>query len=235
MNDDPRQSSEHERAKKSAPLVARAPESARRRTGVFALGLLVASASWAPRASHADFFEYVDAEGVSHYTNVPQGNKSWRKLVFEGRRSRVIKTPLSLRDHSPQRYSRYDAHLLEAARLYTLPVALLRAVVHVESDFDPKVVSVDGAMGLMQLMPFTAEKMGVDDPFDPRQNILGGARFLRVLANQWKGDLVKTVASYNAGAGAVERYHGVPPYGETRRYVNRVLERYYAYRAQTSG
>jgi len=184
--------------------------------------------------SRADFFEYVDAEGVAHYTNVPQGNKSWRKLGFEGRRSRVIKTPEGQRDHSPERYSRYDAHLLEAARLYQLPIALLRAVVQVESDFDPNVVSVDGATGLMQLMPFTAEKMGVEKPFDPRQNILGGARFLRILANRWKGDLMKTVASYNAGPGAVERYDGVPPYGETRRYVNRVLTRYYAYRAQTS-
>jgi soluble lytic murein transglycosylase-like protein len=106
----------------------------------------------------------------------------------------------------------------------------LRAVMHVESDYDPNVVSVDGAMGLMQLMPFTAQKMGVLDPFDPRQNILGGARFLRILANQWNGDLVLTVASYNAGSGAVERYNGVPPYGETRRYVNRVLTRYYGYR-----
>jgi soluble lytic murein transglycosylase-like protein len=87
-------------------------------------------------------------------------------------------------------------------------------------------------MGLMQLMPFTAERMGVTDPFDPRQNILGGARFLRILANQWKGDLVLTVASYNAGPGAVERYGGVPPYGETRRYVNRVLQHYYAYRSE---
>jgi hypothetical protein len=185
--------------------------------------------------AHADIYEFVDAEGVAHYTNVPQGQKSWRKVAFEGRRSRVLKTPAEQRDRSPERYSRYDAHLLEAARLYQLPVALLRAVLHVESDFDPNVVSVDGAMGLMQLMPFTAQKMGVDDPFDPRQNILGGARFLRILANQWNGDLVKTVASYNAGAGAVERYRGVPPYGETRRYVNRVLERYYAYRAETNG
>jgi len=185
--------------------------------------------------AHADIYEFVDAEGVAHYTNVPAGQKSWRKVAFEGRRSRVLKTPAEQRDRSPARYSRYDAHLLEAARLYQLPVALLRAVLHVESDFDPNVVSVDGAMGLMQLMPFTAQKMGVDDPFDPRQNILGGARFLRILANQWNGDLVKTVASYNAGAGAVERYRGVPPYGETRRYVNRVLTRYYAYRSQTSG
>ena len=84
-------------------------------------------------------------------------------------------------------------------------------------------------------MPFTAQKMGVEDPFDPRQNILGGARFLRILANQWNGDLVLTIASYNAGAGAVERYRGVPPYGETRRYVHRVLQRYYAYRTGSSG
>ncbi|MEY4515012.1 MAG: hypothetical protein RLZZ450_7134 [Pseudomonadota bacterium] len=235
MKDDRQHSGEYEQERAWAPA-RRWLRSAfvRSRVGL-AVGLFAVGVSGAPRASRADFFEYVDAEGVSHYTNVPQGNKSWRKVAFEGRRSRVIKTPSDQRDHSPERYSRYDAHLLEAARLYTLPVALLRAVVHVESDFDPKVVSVDGAMGLMQLMPFTADKMGVDDPFDPRQNILGGARFLRVLANQWKGDLVKTVASYNAGAGAVERYHGVPPYGETRRYVNRVLERYYAYRAQTSG
>jgi len=186
-------------------------------------------------AARADIYEYVDGDGVAHYTNVPQGGKAWRRVGFEGRRSRKLKTPAEQRDRSPERYSRYDEHLLEAARLYQLPVALLRAVTHVESDFDPNVVSVDGAMGLMQLMPSTAQRMGVEDPFDPRQNILGGARFLRVLANLFKGDLVLTVASYNAGPGAVQRYQGVPPFGETRRYVNRVLERYYNYRAAQSG
>jgi soluble lytic murein transglycosylase-like protein len=182
----------------------------------------------------ADFYEHVDGDGVVHYTNVPSGNKRWRKLQFEGRKSRVLKTPAEQRDRSPQRYVRYDAYLLEAARLYQLPVELLRAVMRVESDFDPNVVSVDGAMGLMQLMPSTADKMGVTDPYDPRQNILGGARFLRILANQWKGDLVLTVASYNAGPGAVMRHRGVPPFGETRRYVNRVLQHYATYRANGS-
>jgi len=86
-------------------------------------------------------------------------------------------------------------------------------------------------MGLMQLMPQTARSMGVRDPFDPRQNILGGTRYLRVLANSFNGDLVLTVAAYNAGGGAVTRYRGVPPYAETRRYVQRVLRHYYAYRA----
>ena len=79
-------------------------------------------------------------------------------------------------------------------------------------------------------MPRTAASMGVTAPFDPRQNILGGARYLRVLANQFNGDLVLTVAAYNAGEGAVARYRGVPPYDETRRYVRRVLSFYYAFR-----
>jgi soluble lytic murein transglycosylase-like protein len=90
-------------------------------------------------------------------------------------------------------------------------------------------VSVDGAMGLMQLMPATAASMGVVDPFEPRQNVLGGGRFLRVLANRFGGNLILTVAAYNAGAGAVQRYGGVPPYAETRRYVKRVLSHYYRY------
>ena len=85
-------------------------------------------------------------------------------------------------------------------------------------------------MGLMQLMPGTATSMGVLDAFDPRQNVLGGARFLRVLANSFGGDLVRTIAAYNAGPGAVQRYNGIPPYAETRRYVQRVLTHYYEYR-----
>jgi soluble lytic murein transglycosylase-like protein len=194
------------------------------------LPFLLGACLLGPATGHAEIYEYVDGDGISHFTNLPGQAKGYRKVLFAGRASRTIKTPRSQRDRSPERYQRYDPYLLEAARLYQLPVAFLRAVMHVESDYDPNVISVDGAMGLMQLMPFTAHKMGVLDPFDPRQNILGGARFLRILANQWNGDLVRTVASYNAGSGAVERYNGVPPYGETRRYVNRVLTHYYAYR-----
>ena len=135
------------------------------------------------------------------------------------------------RDTSPDRYVRYDHHIREAANLYQLPESFIRAVMRVESDFSPEVVSHAGAMGLMQLMPRTASSMGVRDPFDPRQNILGGARYLRVLANKFNGDLVLTIAAYNAGEGAVVRYRGVPPYAETRRYVQRVLRYYYAFRS----
>jgi soluble lytic murein transglycosylase-like protein len=126
---------------------------------------------------------------------------------------------------------RYDSYIREAALLYVLPEAFIRAVMRTESGFYVEAVSNKGAMGLMQLMPATARAMGVLDPFDPRQNILGGARFLRVLANRLRGDLVLTIAAYNAGEGAVAKYGGIPPYAETRRYVQRVLTHYYAYRA----
>lgn len=122
-----------------------------------------------------------------------------------------------------------EAYFAEAAARYALPIDLLRAVAYVESRFDPRAISVDGAMGIMQLMPFTAKSMGVIDPHDARQSILGGARFLRILANQWAGDITLTIAAYNAGSGAVKRYRGVPPYAETRRYVRRVLARFRRY------
>jgi|SRR5690554_3398110 len=129
------------------------------------------------------------------------------------------------------RRRKYDAYIQEASRLYHLPEEYIRAIVRVESDFTPNAVSRAGALGLMQLMPATARAMGVTDPFDPRQNILGGSRFLRVLANRFDGDLVLTTAAYNAGGGAVRKYSGVPPFAETQRYVRRVLEFYQRYRA----
>jgi soluble lytic murein transglycosylase-like protein len=132
----------------------------------------------------------------------------------------------------PARYARFDAFIREAAALYQLPEALLRAVIRQESDFNPFSVSSSGALGLMQLLPSTAASMTVQDPFDPRQNILGGARYLRVLANTFNGDLILTLAAYNAGSGAVIRYGTVPPYDETQHYVRQVIRYYYQYRAQ---
>jgi soluble lytic murein transglycosylase-like protein len=129
------------------------------------------------------------------------------------------------------RYTRFDAHIREASQLYQLPEAFIRAVIKQESDFNPYSVSSAGASGLMQLMPQTAQSMSVRDVFEPRQNILGGVRFLRVLANMFNGDLVLTVAAYNAGPNAVIRHAGIPPYEQTQNYVRQVLRYYYLYRA----
>jgi soluble lytic murein transglycosylase-like protein len=133
-------------------------------------------------------------------------------------------------DTSPERYTRYDSFIREAATLYQIPEPLVRAVIRVESDFDPRAVSPANARGLMQMIPETAERMLVTDVFDPRQNIFGGVRYLRVLANTFNGDLALTVAAYNAGEGAVIRYGGIPPYPETQDYVTKVVGYYRQYR-----
>jgi soluble lytic murein transglycosylase-like protein len=200
------------------------------------LGLAVAgSAAYAARA-RADIFQFTDADGVVHYTNVQPRNTGWKRLYRTDDAPRAASSPATregARVADPERLKRYGAHIREAASLYQLPEAFLRAIVMVESNFFPDAVSEDGAMGLMQLMPSTALNMGVLDAFDPRQNVLGGARYLRMLANRFNGDLVLTVAAYNAGEGAIKRYNGVPPFQETRLYVKRVLHHYYAFRNTT--
>ena len=114
-----------------------------------------------------------------------------------------------------------------AARRHGLDPELVIAVAAVESGFRPEAVSPKGAQGLMQLMPRTAEALGVENAFDPAQNLDGGARHLGQLLTLYGGDLAKALAAYNAGEGAVHRHGGEPPYRETRAYVKKVLERYH--------
>lgn len=219
---------------RSSPFLAdtrRAPYTAAvRPLSLLALALVLL----VPLGARADMYRCTDSSGGLTFTNIRPAGQRCVVIVHETRRpapsAAARPRSASTGTANPDRYALYNAHIREAARLYQLPEAFLRAVIKVESDFVSDVVSGDGAMGLMQLMPRTAASMGVTAPFDPRQNILGGARYLRVLANQFNGDLVLTVAAYNAGEGAVARYRGVPPYDETRRYVRRVLSFYYAFR-----
>jgi soluble lytic murein transglycosylase-like protein len=117
----------------------------------------------------------------------------------------------------------YEALILEASARYALDPALIRAVIRTESAFDALAVSSAGAQGLMQLMPALALELGVADAFDPRDNIMAGTRYLSALIGDHHGDIALALASYNAGPGAVERYNGIPPFEETRRYVSTVL------------
>jgi len=112
------------------------------------------------------------------------------------------------------------------AQQYSVDPRLVQAIITVESNFEPRAVSRAGAQGLMQLMPDTAARYRVDNPFDPQANIEGGVRYLRDLLRMFPGDLRHVLAAYNAGEGAVQQYGGIPPYPETQRYVERVLALY---------
>src|SRR5262249_25623145 len=118
----------------------------------------------------------------------------------------------------------YDDLIIEAAQTYDLDPRLIRSVIEVESAFDPLAVSPAGAKGLMQLRPILARELRVHNPFDPRQNVMGGARYLRRLLDMHEGEIRLALASYNAGPGNVMRYGGVPPFGETQKYVKRIID-----------
>jgi soluble lytic murein transglycosylase-like protein len=147
-------------------------------------------------------------------------------------RARMIRRP-TLREssESPVHYG-FDPLIRENARRFGLDPALVKAVVAAESNFEVAAVSHAGAQGLMQLMPATAREMGVKAPFDPRENLMGGSRYLRDMLDRYD-DVKLALAAYNAGPTAVDRYDGVPPYPETTAYVNRVLRYFEDYRQQS--
>jgi soluble lytic murein transglycosylase len=190
--------------------------------GLGSLILGVACATFfapSPAEAGSAIYTYTDDKGVTHFTNIPRGDRRYRRVRFreEGR----IWGPAPA-------HSRYDELIGESARFYRLPPALVKAVIAAESAFDPLAVSRKGAQGLMQLMPQTAAQLGVEDPLEPASNVMGGSGYLRAMIDRY-GDLSRALAAYNAGPTAVDRYGGIPPYRETRDYVDRVMTYYRAY------
>jgi soluble lytic murein transglycosylase-like protein len=123
---------------------------------------------------------------------------------------------------------RLDSIVAQQARVHEVPAQLVRAVITQESGGDPSAISSAGAMGLMQLMPGTAAAYGVENPFDPQQNVSGGAAYLHDLLGRYHGNVTLALAAYNAGSAAVAKYRGIPPYAETRGYVRSVTALYHA-------
>jgi soluble lytic murein transglycosylase-like protein len=157
-------------------------------------------------------------------TNVPPASGSGRLLHDEAHRRRDAAEPR--RQAAPSGPRPYADTVRRVADRYGLDQDLVHAVISVESAYDPRAVSPRGAVGLMQLMPATAAELGVHDLTDPHDNIVGGVRHLRRLMDRYDGDLVLSLAAYNAGMAAVDRHGGVPPYRETMDYVRRVRRRY---------
>jgi hypothetical protein len=189
-----------------------------RRSMASAAGFVLAAAGFAvvPEAQ-AQVYTRRNERGVIEATNVPdQGDF---RLTYPGKGTLIHSRAWKLK---PSYNGAFDRHINAAAAQHGVEVSLVRAIIQVESSFDHLAISSKGAQGLMQLMPDTARRMGVTNAFDPRQNIFGGVRYLRFLLDMFRGDIALTAAAYNAGENAVTRYGGVPPYKETRNYVEKV-------------
>jgi len=161
--------------------------------------------------SQAAIYRYVDESGRMHFTNVPT-NDNYRFYRSDGESFRL------------------ETIVNHFARKFSLDAALIMAVIKVESDFDPQVVSQKGAQGLMQLMPETAHEVGVSNPFDPSQSVYGGSLYLRKMLDSFDLNLDHALAAYNAGPTTVRKYGGIPPYKETQNYVKRVKHYFDFYR-----
>ena len=169
--------------------------------------------------AHGDIYRYIDENGVMHFTNTPtSSNQNFKLFLREKPKTRL-------------RYStkKYDDIIANASQQYGVAFPLLKAIIKAESGFNPRAVSKKGAKGLMQIMPQNFKLLGIEDPFDPSQNIHAGARYFKQMYDRF-GKLALSLAAYNAGPKAVEHYKTVPPYEETEEYVKRVLKFYYNYK-----
>jgi soluble lytic murein transglycosylase-like protein len=173
-------------------------------------------------SARADIFVYVDRHGVMHFTNTPTSNR-YRVYMRETPR----RPPPSKTGHA---VSSFDDVITEAAHRHGIAFSLLKALIHVESSFNPRAVSKKGALGLCQIMPQNLQSLNIKDPFDPWENIMGGARYLQLMLDRFNGELHLALAAYNAGPSMVEKYSNIPPFRETQEYVQKVLKYSQAYK-----
>mgnify|MGYP001822884610 FL=1 len=186
--------------------------------GIFFLALFFSLVVALP--VQADIYRYIDENGVMHFTNTPtSSNQKYRIFVKE--KTRVTRWYSS---------EKYDELISDASERTGVAFPLLKAIIKAESDFDPYAVSKKGATGLMQIMPQNFQPLGIEDPFDPWQNINAGARYFKQMYDRFKGKLALSLAADNAGPTAVDRYKTIPPYEETEEYVRRVMKYYYNYK-----
>ena len=164
----------------------------------------------------ADIYMFIDSQGVLHFTNAPTSSQYTLYIKERPKQAEEIK--------------KYDGIIQEASNRFGLSFSLLKAIIKVESDFDSRAVSKKGALGLMQIMPQNLQAFNIRDPYDPRDNILGGARYLKSLIERFEGKLPLALAAYNAGPTIVDKHMNIPPIQETEDYVKKVMKYFYLYK-----
>ena len=197
-------------------------------------GLLFYASLFGLQPVYAEMYKFTDKDGIVHYSNVlPSGQKNVKTFSFPCYASDPKCNQLDW-ERIPLNRKAYDDEIRAAAQVFTVDDALIRAIIHAESAYQPEALSPRGAQGLMQLMPATQVELQVIDVFDPLSNIEGGTLYLSRLLNQFNQSVELAAAAYNAGPGAVREYGGIPPYKETREYVRRVKILYRRYRSGES-
>ncbi len=164
----------------------------------------------------ADIYLFIDSQGVLHFTNAP--TSSQYTLYIKERPKPATAT------------KKYDGIIQEASNTFDLSFSLLKAMIKVESDFDSRAVSKKGALGLMQIMPQNLQAFNIREPYDPKDNIMGGARYFKLLIERFEGKLPLALAAYNAGPTIVDKYRDIPPIKETQDYVKKVMKYFYIYK-----
>jgi len=178
--------------------------------------------------AYGDIYRYEDDEGIVHFTDAPT-DKRFVIYMRDIKRDKQLRTKFRL--FNGVNPADYDPLIKTCSEKYGVSSSLIKAVIHAESGYNPNAVSSKGASGLMQLMPGTARSLKVSNSFDPKDNVEGGVKYLRFLLDTFHGDVSLALAAYNAGLTKVAKYGGIPPYPETRNYVNRVLSYMQSYQA----
>ena len=176
--------------------------------------------------SFAELYKHIDNQGIVHFSNLPL------EKTFCGKVKKIKKLQ---NKNNQQNIASIDNIIDYASRQFNIDNSLIRAIIKVESDFNPKAVSPAGAQGLMQLMPNTANLMNVKDTFDSEDNIMGGTKYLSYLLEKFDNDIKLALAAYNAGETAVKKYNGIPNYPETINYVKKVLDYNNQYSSKSQG
>ena len=182
------------------------------------MGILVAvlSVFVTVPVAQADIYMFIDSQGVLHFTNTPTSSEY--KLYIKERPKPAAAT------------IKYDGIIQEASDKFDLSFFLIKAIIKVESDFDSRAVSKKGALGLMQIMPQNLQAFNIREPYDPKDNIMGGSRYFKSLIERYSGKLPLALAAYNAGPTIVDKYRNIPPIKETEDYVKKVMKYFYLYK-----